>query len=159
VTWDRGAADYTNAWSYTNGTSNVYSHEISISVPANDAFVLPNGSIGLQQAIGGFLGYQHFWIPTVRSNLFGSYLSIKNPAAAQLLSAGADNAKVWDIGFNTFWSPVKQLDLGAEVVYTNLQLSGGFPLAAATTLPNGAKGPTPANSNDWRGRLRVQMTF
>jgi hypothetical protein len=157
--WDRGAMDYTNALNFYNGTTNVYSHNISISVPVNDAFVLPNGSIGLSEAYGGFLGYQHYWMPTVRSNLFGSYLQIKNPGAAQLLNSGADNAEVWDVGFNTFWSPVKALDLGAEVVYTNLRLSGAFPLATATTLPSGLKGPTPANSNDWRGRIRVQMTF
>jgi Porin subfamily len=160
VTWDRGAADYTNAWSYWNGTSNVYYKGLSISVPANDAFVLPNGSIGLSQATGGFLGYQHYWVPTVRSALFGSYLSIRNPTAAQRLTAGADNAVVWDIGFNTFWSPVKQLDIGAEVVYTNLQLSGAQNLLTATSCPNSAvKCPVPANSNDIRGRLRIQMTF
>ena len=76
------------------------------------------------------------------------------------MSAGADNAQIWDIGFNTFWSPVKALDIGAEVVYTNLRLSGAFPLATATTLSDGVtKVPTPANSNDWRGRLRIQMSF
>ena len=159
VTWSEGAMDYVNAINYYSGTSNVYYKNISIGVPVNDAFVLPGGSIGMEKSWGGFLGYQHFWIPTVRSALWGSYLNIRNPAAAQALSSGADNAQVWDLGLTTFWSPVKALDLGAEIVYTNLQLSGAANLATATTLPNGAKGPTPANSNDLRGRLRIQMTF
>ena len=160
VTWSEGAMDYVNAWNYWSGTTNVYDKNIVISVPANDAFVLPDGSIGLEKSWGGFLGYQHFWIPTVRSNLFGSYLNIKNPGAAQLLSAGTDNAAVWDIGFNTFWSPVRALDIGAEVVYTNVQLSGNYPLATGTVLPNSTtKAPVPANSNDWRGRIRIQMAF
>lgn len=160
ATYSKGASDYANAWNYWSGTTSIYYKNINISVPANDAFVLPNGSIALSQSTGGFLGYQHYWIPTVRSDLFGSYLSIRNPSAAQLLSAGADNARVWDIGFNTFWSPVKALDIGAEVVYTNLQLSGAYPLATGTVLPNSAtKGPVPADSNDWRGRIRIQMTF
>jgi hypothetical protein len=158
VSWDRGAADYTNAWSYWSGTSNVYFKNLSISVPSNDAFVLPNGSIGLSQAAGGFLGFQHFWVPSVRSDLFGSYLQIREPSQALLLSASTTNATLWDIGFNTFWSPVKALDIGAEVVYTNLQLSGAK-LATGSVSPTGATIATPSNSNDWRARLRVQMTF
>ncbi len=98
------------------------------------------GTISLSQATGGFLGYQHFWVPTVRSNLFGSYLEITNPHAAQLLSSGADNARIWDIGFNTFWSPVKALDLGAEVVYTNLRLSGANSLSTADPVTGKSTG-------------------
>jgi hypothetical protein len=158
VSWDRGAADYTNAWSYWTGTTNVYFKNLNISVPANDAFVLPNGSIGLSQAIGGFLGYQHYWSPGLRSALFGSYLKITEPSTALLLSASTTDAALWDLGFNTVWSPVKSLDIGAEILYTNLQLSGAK-LATGTVSPTGATIPTPSNSNDWRGRLRLQVTF
>ena len=158
LSWDRGAADYTNAWSYWTGTTNVYFKNLNIGVPANDAFVLPNGSIGLSQGIGGFLGYQHHWSTTVRSALFGSYLKITEPSPALLLSASTADAALWDLGFNLVWSPVKSLDIGAEILYTNLQLSGAK-LATGTVSPTGATIPTPANSNDWRGRVRIQMTF
>ena len=80
VSWDRGAADYTNAWNYWTGTTNVYFKNLNISVPANDAFVLPNGSIGLSEATGGFLGYQHYWSSSVRSALYGSIC--KSPSRA-----------------------------------------------------------------------------
>ncbi|MGA2792920.1 MAG: porin [Roseiarcus sp.] len=158
VSWDKGAADYTNAWNYWTGTTNVYFKNLNISVPANDAFVLPNGSIGLSQAVGGFLGYQHYWAPSLRSTLLGSYLQIREPSSALLLSASTTNATLWDIGLNTVWSPVKALDIGAEVLYTNLQLSGAK-LATGSVSPTGATIATPANSNDWRGRLRIQVTF
>jgi hypothetical protein len=158
VSWDRGAADYTNAWSYWSGTSNLYFKNLNISVPANDAFVLPDGSIGLSQAIGGFLGYQHFWTPLLRSSVLGSYLQIREPSAALALSASTTDATLWDVGFNTVWSPVKELDIGAEVLYTNLLLSGAK-LATGSVSPTGATIPTPANSNDWRVRLRIQMRF
>jgi hypothetical protein len=160
VSYEQGAMDYVNSADYFAGTPSVYSHKVNVPVPNNDAFVLPNGTIGLNHAVGGFAGVQHFWIPTVRSNLFGSYLRIQNPVAAQFLGVGADNARVWNIGFNTVWSPVKQLDIGAEVVYTNLALSGAATLATATVLPNSAtKGPiTPINS-DVRAKMRIQMTF
>jgi hypothetical protein len=160
VTYEQGAMDYVNAVNYFSGTTNVYSHNQSISVPVNDAFVLPDGTIGLNKGTGGFLGYQHFWVPTVRSNLFGSYLQIVNPSAANLLGAGAENARVWDVGFNTFWSPVKALDIGAELVYTSLDLYGKGASTLTTTAPGGVGTvPVPQRSDDWRARLRVQMTF
>lgn len=159
VSYDQGAMDYVNALNYWSGTSNVYSKDQSVGVPVNDAFVLPNGSIALSKAFGVFAGLQHYWAPSVRSSLFGSYLQISNPDAAQNLSAGADNARVWDVGVNAIWSPVKALDIGAEAVYTNLRLSGLNTLKG--TLPNGASLTPyiPSNSNDLRARLRVQMTF
>ena len=94
----------------------------------------------------------------MRSALFGSYLKITEPSSALLLSASTTDAALWDIGFNTVWSPVKSLDIGAEILYTNLQLSGAK-LATGTVSPTGATIATPSNSNDWRGRLRLQVTF
>jgi hypothetical protein len=160
ASYERGAMDYVNSADFFAGMPSVYSHNVNVGVPNNDAFVLPDGSIGMNRAFGGFAGFQHFWVPTVRSNLFGSYLHVVNPDAAQLLGCGADNATVWNVGFNTVWSPVKQLDIGAEVVYTHLALGGGASLATATVLPgSAAKGPIAANNSDVRAKLRVQMTF
>jgi hypothetical protein len=160
VTYEEGAMDYVNSTNYYAGTPSIYSHGVSVSVPLNDAFVLPNGSIGMNKGLGAFAGYQHFWTPSLRSNVFGSYLQIENPVAAQLLGAGTDNAKIWDVGFNTFWSPIQALDIGVEVVYTNMTLTGGYPLATGTVLPNTAtKGPVSATADDIRARLRVQLAF
>jgi hypothetical protein len=159
VSYSQGAMDYVNALNYYNGTSNVYDHNLVVGVPVNDAFVLPDGSIGLSKAGGAFAGYQHFWVPTVKSTLFGSFLRIQNPDAAQLIGAGADNATVWDVGFNTVWTPVKGLDLGAEAVYTNIHLSGLASLATAAVNPAGAKIPLPASDSDVRGRVRIQYSW
>ncbi len=159
VSYEEGAMDYVNAVNYYNGTGSVYSSNQNVGVPTNDAFVLPNGTLGLNKGLGVFAGIQHFWVPNVRSSLFGSYLQIKNPAAAQLLSAGADNAKVWDIGVNTIWSPVKAIDIGAEVVYTDLKQSGLNTLAAVNPQGVTVPGYIPAHSNDVRGRLRLQVSF
>ena len=154
ASYERGAMDYVNAWNYWAGTSNVYSHNLSISVPANDAFILPGNTIALQSAGGFFAGYQHYFSDEWHASVFGSYLQIHNPADAQLLSAGVDNARVWDLGTDLTWSPKKGFEITGEVVYTNLALSGA---ATLTATPPGIS--TPANSNDWRTRLRLQYTF
>jgi hypothetical protein len=145
--------DYVNAWNYWSGTSNVYSHNLSISVPSNDAFILPGNTIALQTASGFFAGYQHYFSDEWHANVFGSFLEIHNPSAAQLLSAGADNARVWDLGTDLVWSPKKGFDITGEVVYTNLSLSGQYALSGTSPFP------TPANSNDWRTRIRLQYSF
>lgn len=53
---------------------------------------------------------------------------------------------------NTIWSPVRNLDLGVEVVYSNLtsrnNLNGGV-----------ANGTTIGNANAWSGMFRVQRNF
>ncbi|MBV9219653.1 MAG: porin [Methylobacteriaceae bacterium] len=153
VSYQQGGMDYVNALNYYNGLSNIFDHNLSISTPVNDAFILPNGTIGLSKAGGVFGAYRHYWIPNVYSSLFGAYLKIDNPHAAQLLSAGADNARIWQIGFNTVWLPLKDFQIGAEVLYSNMRLSGAFPLATTTPFP------TPADSSDVRGRFSVRRTF
>ncbi len=161
ISYDRGATDYLNseATGYAGMTS-VYDKNQSITIPGNDAFVTPTGSIALSQAAGGFAGFQHYWSPSVRSAVFGSYMEIKNPYYAENLSSSSASARIWDLGSNVFWSPIKNFDIGLEVVYTNMALS-----APASTLltyvPNGTSKTlvVPANSEDWRGRLRLLYSF
>lgn len=161
ISYDKGATDYLNsaATGYAGMTS-VYDKNQSITIPGNDAFVTPTGSIALSQAAGGFAGFQHYWSPSVRSAVFGSYMEIKNPYYAENLSSSAASARIWDLGADVFWSPIKNFDIGLEVVYTNLALS-----APASTLltyvPNGTSKTlvVPANSDDWRGRVRLLYSF
>ncbi|MBV8473077.1 MAG: porin [Hyphomicrobiales bacterium] len=161
VSYDQGATDYLNseATGYAGMTS-VYDKDQSIAVPGNDAFVTPTGQIVLSRAAGLFAGYQHYWTPSVHSDLFGSYMEITNPDYAENLSSSAASAHIWDLGANVFWNPIRNLEFGVEVVYTNLALS-----APASTLvtytPNGTSKTevVPADSSDVRGRFRIQYRF
>jgi hypothetical protein len=149
VTYEEGGMDSINALNYQNGLSNVFDNNLSISVPANDAFILSNGSIALNRAWGVFGAGRHYFLPNVYASLFGAYLDITNPAGVQhTLGAGTDNAKVWQIGGNVVWQPIKDFSIGGEVLYSNLKLSG------LATL-----GTTPADSSDVRGRLTVRRSF
>jgi hypothetical protein len=161
VSYDQGATDYLNseATGYAGMTS-VYDKNQSVTIPGNDAFVTPTGQIVLSQSAGVFAGYQHYWTPTVRSDLFGSFMAINNPDFAENLAASSASARLWDLGANVFWNPIRNLEFGLEVVYTNLALS-----APASTLltytPSGTSKTevVPTDSNDVRGRFRIQYTF
>ncbi|WP_204332959.1 hypothetical protein, partial [Klebsiella pneumoniae] len=61
----------------------------------------------------------------------------------------------WNVGVNTIWSPVRNLDLGLEVVYHNIQArtqTGGIPQIAPGQSFRGQEGA-------WVGTLRVQRNF
>ncbi|WP_165491044.1 porin [Lichenihabitans psoromatis] len=153
-TYERGAMDYANANNYFNGLSNIYSNNTSVGVPVNDAFVRPDGTIALSTAYGAYGNFRHYWIPEVSSSIYGAYLKIENPKSAQRLGAGADNARIFQVGFNTIWTPVKDFQIGAEVLYSNMQLTG-----LTTLLDNPATTVSPRNPDDYRVRASVRRAF
>ena len=67
---------------------------------------------------------------------------------------------MWQLGVNTIWSPVKNLDIGAEVLYT--KVDGSVPLGqyAAVNAAGGTIGSLVGGSTDiWSGGIRVQRNF
>ncbi|WP_216073466.1 hypothetical protein, partial [Acinetobacter baumannii] len=63
---------------------------------------------------------------------------IDQPAASTLW-----DVKYATVGVNTIWSPVRNLDLGLEVVYHNIQSRtqvGGTPIVAPSGTPLGSQG-------------------
>jgi hypothetical protein len=87
-------------------------------------------------------------------------MAINTPDFAENLAASSASARLWDLGANVFWNPIRNLEFGVEVVYTNLALN-----APASTLltytPSGTSKTevVPTDSNDVRGRFRIQYTF
>ncbi len=87
-------------------------------------------------------GVLHYWTPSVRQGVFGAWGKIDQYGTrydAAALSAGT----------NVIWSPVKNLDIGAEIVYSRLTSvpKAQLPLAAADERDN------------WSGRLRFERDF
>jgi hypothetical protein len=76
--------------------------------------------------------------------------------------AGCDpDFMVWGIGTRTVWNPVRNLDLGAEIMYSRLDQNMG----SGVLLNFGGAGGTPAgnytpqNQSIWSGLLRAQWHF
>jgi hypothetical protein len=110
------------------------------TVPVVDAFVGADGDVetGRGWQIAG--GLRHYWAPTLRSNVHGSYASVEYGNNATATLADFDE---WRVGVNTFWTPVSGLDIGVEVLYANIDVDG-------------------VNLDDddrWEARLRVQRDF
>jgi hypothetical protein len=127
---------------------------------------------------------QHFWTPALRTSVFGNYGQLNFDAAATakfcagvpVAAAGAIGAglagttpggslgcnpdfAVWQVGSRTIWSPVANLDIGVEVLYTRLDqnFTGAWNLGAS-----GARAPGLYEARDqdtWSGVLRFQRNF
>jgi hypothetical protein len=119
----------------------------------------------------------HYWTPTIRQALFGSYLHLDNPtssfygvinytdpasnapAPTGWYNYGPNDTKVWQIGTNLIWSPVAGLDIGAEVGYINVD-NGRQPYAYYSDSVAGVSGFTTKSSADrYYGRFRIQREF
>lgn len=157
-TYESGAMDYLNSVNYDNGVTNVYGHGGSISVPTNDGFVLPGGKIGLQHGYAVYAAFQHYWAPEWNSSVYGDYAEIRNPNAAQLLTTGAANANIYQVGGNLIWTPVKDLIIGGEVLYTNMKLSSAASLGTVTQA-DGSKIALTPTTDDIRARFSIRRAF
>jgi hypothetical protein len=105
-----------------------------------DAYIGADGDIetGRGWSIAG--GLNHYWTPTIRQNVFGSYARVDYGSD---VAPGFDFTE-WRAGSNLIWSPVSGLDIGVEVLYSNLD----------------PRGPSFGDDNDTiEGRLRVQRDF
>ncbi|MFG1347761.1 porin [Xanthobacter autotrophicus DSM 431] len=100
--------------------------------------------------------YRHFWTPGLRSSFSLGYVSYQVP---QNIVAAFD-FNLYQAVFNTIWSPVKNIDIGFEVLYT--KVDGSVPLGNyAAVGPTGAmQGSLVGGSTDiWSGGVRVQRAF
>ncbi|GJE03764.1 porin [Methylobacterium isbiliense] len=113
----------------------------------SDAVVNPaTGRLELSTSWTVLASYLHYWTPDWRSAVFGSYGEIAFPQGARTAlglvnfngignpvtapAAFAFSNQLRDtnqfvVGGNVIWSPVKDLDIGLEALYTRVSLNNG----------------------------------
>ena len=111
-------------------------------------------------------------MPNLRSALYAGYVKVDVPAnatysaaniallpAAALFNAGY-SVNVTQVGLNTIWSPVKNLDLGVEVIYS--KVDGSLPATAGIISGTTTAGTVTAfggSTDVWAGGFRAQRNF
>jgi hypothetical protein len=111
-----------------------------------DAVVVGN-VIQLTTGWSAVAGYQHAWNANWKTSLYGAYGEINYGSFSP---AGAD----WNygqIGSRTIWTPVANLDLSVDVMYSKLG-------TAQVTTANVATG-TNSDQSAWQGMIRAQRNF
>ncbi|CAH1673351.1 porin [Chelatococcus asaccharovorans] len=95
--------------------------------------------------LGAFL---HYWTPSLRSTLWGSYTSVDFPGQVVAGSVYRD-FKVFQAASALIWSPVKAMDIGVEVLYAKVDAKRNW---ASTVYQK-------SSEDQWQGRLRFQRDF
>lgn len=122
---------------------------------AVDGVVL-NGGIKRTKGWGVTAAFLHYWTPSVRQAVFGNYTAVDYSGSAIAAYSTVDgfatinDFKIWTVGTNVIWSPVKAFDIGVEVLYQKLDPKGRF------IFPNGS---SKSDVDVWEARLRFQRDF
>lgn len=113
-------------------------------------------------------GIQHYWTPTFRSSIFGSY------AQVDAIDIAYSNGVNWTggysatpemteyrIGIQNVWSPVRNLDIGLEVLYANAEYDYNVweNTAGVSTSPATYNHSWTEEEKSWEARLRIQRDF
>jgi hypothetical protein len=156
------------------------------SIFANTGTALHPNLTGQQLTTAWTIGaaYEHYWTPAVRTSLWGVYTPFSfdstaksllcspasnggiayTSAAALAAHAGCNpNFQIWGVGVRTIWTPVKNLDLGFEAFYDEIDnnmnpatvrynYQGNGTRAAGLYVPDNGLG-------SWTGILRLQRNF
>ncbi|MCP9626587.1 porin [Rhodopseudomonas palustris] len=159
------------------GSSNLGYQSIAIAAAADGVFAgtdVTNGTgISKTTAWGVRGAFNHNWNPYWSTSLFGSYSSLEYGATGRSLVCGAATSvitgvgtcnpdfKIAQIGTVTRWTPVKNLTLSGEVMYTYIDQSnsGVVNLSAVSAVAKPAAAYEFKDLGVWSGNLRVQRVF
>ncbi len=121
--------------------------------------------------------YEHYWTPAWRTSLFGSYshVSYGNGNAALLAGfgpvitagnvgaptalTGNFNLGIAQIGTRTAWTPVKDLTLSAEFIYTRLDQNLGGTVTVAGVPGYATTTFIPVDKSLFNGAVQILRSF
>ncbi|MBW0004574.1 MAG: porin [Hyphomicrobiales bacterium] len=175
----RGCSTCTNSGYPGQGSGGAFNYGAS-TLEGYDGVILPDGHLHLTTSWSVLADFLHYWTPTIRQAVFGSYWRENfgngvRSAAGFALGAGCptcigtvttasganfnpfspfymDGAQ-WQVGSNLTWSPVKNLDIGVEVIYVrnsdkhdHFDANRGYPFIAK-------------EDSQWLSRLKISRAF
>lgn len=91
------------------------------------AYNAATNSLETQTAWGAAIGYQHWWMNNLRSNISGGYTHIDNNSTvfAGCSNATCPNKQIETFHINTIWSPIKNFETGIEYIYARRKVENG----------------------------------
>lgn len=114
--------------------------------------------------------FLHYWTPQLRSGFVATYGQLKFPSGARVngpLGNLNTTANMYNVAFrdygqfvgltNLVWSPVKDLDIGVEVLYERIDIRKGR--VWDNNKYGNLTGKTTTYDDNWLTRLRIDRTF
>jgi hypothetical protein len=164
-----------NQYSMFGGTGAIGAYQ-SIGFAQAPDTVFANGTSQNKVQTWGFRGgYTHNWNPNWNSTVFGAYAGVRfngtasalicsNIAAIAVAGTGFacnPNFNIAQVGFETAWTPVKNLTFSTDVVWTGLdqKYSGQVVLPAVASIAKPAASYELKDQNTVTVLLRAQRTW
>ncbi|WNJ88220.1 porin [Bosea sp. 685] len=122
-----------------------------ISITNSDVALDAIGKAHLTKGYALTAGLLHYWTPTIRQGVYGSYSKLDYSAAVSTL-----DPREIRVGTNLIWSPVAGLDIGVEVLYARVEAAKRV---AAYTADQAFTGRTIKADDTFQGRVRIQRDF
>ena len=153
-----------NAWAQSgngNGNGGAVGQRLG-NLTASDVVLAvgPTGVISaeLTKSFSVAAALQVFWTPRLRSTFGASYAAADFKTGLAFAGTATANTRLRDYGVfsvmgNLVWTPVRALDIGVEVLYSQANVKG-LPVADAT---NAAR--TTKKDDQFVARVRVQRDF
>ncbi|HVV80622.1 MAG TPA: porin [Pseudolabrys sp.] len=118
-------------------------------------------NLDLTKAWSFTAGFEHVWNPQWKTSLYGSYGEFNYSTAASAVIAGnftgfaatgstSADWSMWQIGSRTVWTPVANLDLSVDVLYT--KVNTGFEGSSSSL-------GTFRDNDIWSAMFRAQRNF
>lgn len=150
-TWGQGATNFVFP-----GALNAQNHWQSTFVPGGAAIV-DERALNRIDSWSVFANLVAFFTPAVRGTLYGGYGDLRYRGnAGQLPGNGAVLPDyTWTVGGGLQWTPVRNLDIGLELFYTNtryIAVNGNPALGPIGTVAS-------TNDNGWGTIFRIQRSF
>lgn len=142
------AAYADGALNYLGLTGPTLGNYTSAYLPTADA-VLVNGQIEKTKGWNALANLTHYWMPTLRSTLFGSFWQVDYGSQVTNNTNIFRDYKIYQAGTGLIWSPVKAMDIGVEVLYAKFDPSRR---ANDSVYVKGSE-------DQWQGRIRFQRDF
>jgi hypothetical protein len=116
------------------------------------------GSVELTTGWSVVASYEHFWTPSLRTSLYGSYVELSHNATAKTAICATQTAttsgfqggagcnpdwSMWNIGSRSQWNVTKDLYVGLDVIYQKLNSATTATGVLSSAIGGGGK-PTNA---------------
>jgi hypothetical protein len=177
VDYTKGASRYTNhtatTWDYSMWSGTILGFGINSDAVYGGATGAGTASnLELTETWAVNAAYTHFWTPAWKSTLWGSYMAVRYNDRANAMMCGAVGAgttavaavgcdmdwNLWGLGLRTEWAATKNLSIGLEVLYANLDTATLGPGGAFAQATKGVS--TGFDDQDiWAVRFRVNRNF
>jgi hypothetical protein len=107
--------------------------------------------------------FTHYWTPTIRHSFLASYGRVDGTASSKAVTFGATgafgDATVWNVGTQVAWLPVRNFQIGVEVLYASVTQDVRRTVVNPGLFASGATAVTSENEGNFTGRMRVERTF